>query len=85
MRRRKGVGTGFGGGELYSDHLAVVTEVDVGEKEEKGPIAVCSFNISFQISDANMWGKSFPSEVAATTVLNGLHAEAAAAIAAVNR
>ena len=80
MRRQKGVGTGFGGAELYSDHLAVVTEVDV--EDGGGPIGVCSFNISFQISDAKMWAKSFPSEVAATTVLNGLHAEAVAAAAA---
>jgi hypothetical protein len=77
--------TGFGGGALYSDHLAVVTEVEVavaglpdGVKSQHR-IGVCSFNISFQIADAGMWGKSFPSEVAATTVLNRLHAAAAAA------
>ena len=82
LRGQKGVGTGFGGGALYSDHLAVTTEVEVAGLADglkaKRRIGVCSFNISFQISDAGMWGKSFPSEVAATTVLNRQHAEAVA-------
>lgn len=84
LRRVKGVGTGFAGEELYSDHLAVTTEVDLDSSPAsstpgegaRGSIGVCSLNISFQISDPNMWDKSFPSEVAATVVLNRLHAEA---------
>lgn len=107
LRVQKGVGTGFGGGALYSDHLAVVSEVEVTDlsdshrrdersgrgRQENPPrpqptrdtisaslkrIGVCSFNISFQISDPGMWDKLFPSELAATAVLNRQHAEAVA-------